>query len=114
LPNSGKSLIWVNFWEFFLVKFDQKQWGLFIFYFCFTSATIKKFVYSYGRPQLSTIRQKSKQMSYLEICFASMNWTLNLQEANLIGSGFVSCLPAQGDMLVKVISFINLLHQHID
>jgi hypothetical protein len=56
---SGKHLIWVNFWEFFLVEFDQKQGGLF---FCFTSAIIKSLFIQSGRPQLSTFWQKSRDL----------------------------------------------------
>jgi hypothetical protein len=46
-------------------------------YFLLYKCHNKKFVYSSGRPQLSTIWQKSKQMSYLDICFASMNRPLH-------------------------------------
>jgi hypothetical protein len=45
----------------FLVKFDQKN-----------------FPKIYPNQRLSTIRQKNKQMSYLDICFASMNWALQI------------------------------------
>jgi hypothetical protein len=49
--------------------FHQKKHSylIFLLYKCHN----QKFVYTSGRPQLSTIRQKSKQMSYLDICFPS-------------------------------------------
>jgi hypothetical protein len=68
LPNSGKlwSARWINkhFIESLIKQKKQKQSPLFL---------VKFDQKNYPSQRLSTIWRKSKQMSYLDICFASMN-----------------------------------------
>jgi hypothetical protein len=44
-----------------------------VYFSCFTSALIKSLFIQSGRPQLFTIRRKSKTLSYLDIVWCSMN-----------------------------------------